>query len=99
MKTLGLIFFVIIICILSTMWTGFATFLLWGWFLVPLGVTKITFPMAMGIGVIISFLTTTTLSNKNDEEELFDQFMEEFFKEIARPLMAIVFGFVIQLFV
>ena len=38
-------------------WNGYVFLMLWTWFVVPLGIVQITLPLAIGIDLIVTFLT------------------------------------------
>lgn len=81
----------------TVVWTGavvlkgFVLKVLWGWFIVPLGVVAITIPNALGLSVIIAFLIYTIPSKKINLEELMTY-------SIGVSLFALLFGFIVQLF-
>lgn len=64
-----------IISILSSpfiyVWRGYVLTILWGWFIVPtFGIKAITIPQAIGLSLIVSFLTyQASKSVFADEEE------------------------------
>ncbi len=70
---------------------GFVLKVLWGWFIVPLGVIAITIPNALGLSVIIAFLIHTIPSKKIKLEEIMTY-------SIGISLFALLFGFIVQLF-
>ena len=54
----GLLLFVVVAFVLA-LFTGFTVSVLWGWFVVPLGVAQIGFAHAYGISLIGSVLMST----------------------------------------
>jgi len=54
----GLLLFVVVAFVLA-LFTGFTISVLWGWFIVPLGVAQIGFAHAYGISLVSSVLLST----------------------------------------
>jgi hypothetical protein len=74
---------------------GWVIMKLWAWFIIPFGIQGLTLPHAMGVGLILTFLTAHTLG-KNAET------MEEKIKEIVTPivwpLLTLLMGYIVQSF-
>lgn len=62
----GLLLFVLVAFVLA-LFTGFTVSVLWGWFIVPLGVAQIGFAHAYGISLLGSVLMSTRGLNTNGE--------------------------------
>lgn len=60
-----LLFVLVVFCI--ALFTGFIVSVLWGWFIVPLGVAQIGFAHAYGISLLGSVLMSTRGLNINGE--------------------------------
>ena len=89
MTFLGMIGFMIIAYLLD----GLALKLLWGWFMVPtFGLPVISLVQAIGIGIVISFLTQQHIPR--DEE----QQTEMMVFTVVVPVLAIIIGGVAHLF-
>ncbi|MDP1688621.1 MAG: hypothetical protein Q8L47_00620 [bacterium] len=72
---------------------GLALKLLWGWFMVPIfGLPLISLAEAIGICLIVGFLTSQYIPKKDEENN------EALIHSIASPVTAIVFGWIIHLF-
>lgn len=57
----------VIILLLGIFWGGYITSLLWGWFMVPLGVKAITYWHAVGLGPLFSmFLGSRGIATNED---------------------------------
>ncbi len=50
-------------------WWGYATWLLWGWFVVPLGVIEISYFHALGLGLVAGMFVGTSFVKRNMEPE------------------------------
>lgn len=53
MKYIG----IFVVSILSAIFSGFTLFVLWGWFIVPLGVKAVSIPLALGISLTVRQMT------------------------------------------
>jgi hypothetical protein len=55
---------------ISIFWGGYVASVLWGWFIVPLGVTAISYAHAVGIAAVLStFLGSRGMQASNSEGE------------------------------
>ena len=80
--------------ILSTLWEGLVLKVLWGWFFVTIfGLPNITIATAVGISIVIGFLTNQYI--QRDEEALVELAIYKLFN----PLFALVMGFIAHQFV
>ena len=78
----------------SAVWSGIVLKALWAWFMVPtFGLPDLSLPVAIGVGLVVSFLTHQYVHTKDEDlpRMLFDEFLY--------PLIALVMGFVVHLFV
>ena len=89
MVALGLIALMIVAYLLN----GVALKLLWGWFMVPtLGLPVISLVQAIGIGIVIGFLTQQHIPRDEDEKK------ELLVFEVLTPVLAIAIGWIVHLF-
>lgn len=90
-----------LIVAMSVFINGFVAQHLWTWFLVPLGLPAIGYLHAAGIGCLVSFLCplvdTSNLAIRDDKNNK-DVFLTQISSIFARPLSALVIGYVIHLF-
>lgn len=85
------------ITVLASLFNGWALSVLWGWFLVPLGLPQIGMAHAIGIGLLVGFLTKTHLH----AEKEFDSKWEKAAAHTAvilNPLLVVGMGWVIAQF-
>lgn len=74
---------------------GIVLFYLWMWFVVPLGVPAIGFLNALGLGLIVSFLTYHYYDfKKNDEAGIYEPLCYLF----VRPGLTLLVGWTIHCF-
>ena len=82
---------------------GWVLSTLWAWFLVPLGAVEIGIAAALGISIIIGMFTThlthdTVKVKLNDQRTLPDLYATIVSKSIGGPLISLMFGWIISLF-
>lgn len=90
----GLMIFLgaILVVIGTTIFRGLTLSVLWGWFIVPLGVVSIGIPMAIGIAMIIGFVTYQDVTTKDRS------LGEAFGISIFQCLFALAVGYILTLF-
>lgn len=71
---------------------GFVLKLLWGWFLVQLGLPQLGLVQAIGIGLTVGYLTNQYI--KQDVADWEDMLAHQF----ALPVAAVIAGWAVQLF-
>ena len=74
---------------------GWVIMRLWAWFIVPFGIQGLTLPHAIGIGLILTFLTAHTLGKR---AKTMEEKIEEIATSIIWPLMSLLMGYIVQLF-
>lgn len=83
----------LILGILLTVLSGFVIMVLWGWFIVPLGLVPISLAHAIGIDLLVTFIVTTNASNSTQT-----LFWDRFIFAIALTLVALMGGWIVHLF-
>lgn len=73
---------------------GWALLYLWEWFMVPLGLPPLTMAWAIGISIVIGFLTNHTMPQKDGEIDSNKALINVF----LRPIMAFSVGYIVQLY-
>jgi len=71
---------------------GWSLFYLWQWYVVPLGLPQISMPWAIGLGVLVGYLTNHETEKKGQETDLGMLFVNTF----LRPLLALGVGWLIH---
>mgnify|MGYP001575494441 CR=1 FL=1 len=89
----------ILIGAVNILWSGFVTSVLWGWFIVPLGIQPVTFLHAAGIGcVLAAFLGVRGLNLERTKGlSTRDAITMGFAAALTIPAMLLLFGWVIHL--
>lgn len=76
--------------------SGFVLSILWGWFAVPaFGLPALTIPLAMGIMLVVSYMTKQADFNNQDRED-YQKRMNVV--SIVKPLGALAVGWVVKFF-
>lgn len=73
---------------------GFTAWMLWGWFIAPLGVAKINIAHAMGIGLAVRVMAGCNSKSK-EEQDTTDAIFEFF----GRALFVLGFGWLLHSFI
>ena len=80
----------------SSLLNGFVLSILWGWFIVPLfGLPQLSLPYAIGIGMVVSFLTYQHVDSGKSENALATLVG----LIIARPALTLLLGWIVQSFI
>lgn len=77
--------------------SGFVLKQLWGWFVVPtFGLPELSIPIALGLSLTVTMLTGAPENKPKDEQE---EWWEPLLRLIAKPVIFLVYGFIVHLFV
>lgn len=97
---IGLVVSTLVVLVIAAILNGWALATLWLWFVVPLfGLPALTVPYAVGLGLIVNFLTYQDTNNKKEGQEVFDAVITAIAVLVSRPLFAVLFGWVVLQFV
>ena len=78
---------------------GFAICKLWEWFVVPtFNIAELTFVSALGIFILVRYLTTTIGVKEEDEKPSEKKFVKALIIDITRPVFALLFGYILSMF-
>src|SRR3954465_13392868 len=95
----GLVIFVIamVVIVLSTIYSGFVLSILWAWFMVKtFALPALTISQALGVSIVVRFLTWEYPTNK--DEKASDSVPVSLVKVFAIPPLALIFGYIVPLF-
>ena len=99
MKALGYFTATVFIIVFGQILSGFAFATLWEWFVVPQFECKpLTIPIAIGLSLVVSYLTHQ-MSNKELDQEYGDLLLKSFSYSICKPIVALIVGYFVNLFV
>ncbi len=89
-----------VLIIVSSIFNGYALSVLWGWFIVPtFNAPKLTVVPAIGIALVVSYMTHQVDTSKDDDKRnLREKFVSLTVEVIGKPLFALFFGSVVQMF-
>lgn len=82
-----------VIIVVSALVNGWALALLWSWYMVPIfGLKVLTINQAIGVGIVIGFLTSRTQINYlgEDRRSGYDKFVDIIKPILAAPLIVFV---------
>jgi len=100
MKIIGLITVFVVTAVLSALWNGYALSVLWRWFVVPVfGVPALSVCYAIGVSIVVSYLTHSYQSTASDGKTWQKQFADSLAYCSAKPAIALLFGWVVTLFI
>lgn len=97
MELFGVVLGIIIGCVVGIpiyLFQGFVLTKLWFWFVVPVGLPNINFIEAVGIVMIVDFLTSQYIPKNNDEDRI-----SAFLYSIMGPLFILLIGWIITWFI
>lgn len=95
LATLG----VLVLVVFGTLWRGFVFMKLWAWFAVPaFGFAPLTMVLAMGVALIVSFLTVQFPYEKIPDEERLHRWAHACFVATIWPAVALFIGWVLTFF-
>lgn len=78
--------------IAASILNGWALVQLWGWFMVPLGLPVLSLPWAIGIAVVVSFLTNHNEPRKSDDVDVGKAIGHAF----LRPVISVGVGWIVH---
>lgn len=87
--------YILVLIPMGVMWSGFALSKLWAWFFVPaLGVPALSIPAAMGIALVVSYMTHQMQENKEGKDAP-ERLIESTVQMALKPALALGFGWLI----
>lgn len=97
MEAIGIIVCVLFLTFVSTVLRGYALSKLWEWFIVAtFSLPSINIPTAIGISLIVSFLTAKVSTRKDDQtEDFYVQLSKSTLVGLMLPLIALFMGWIV----
>jgi len=96
---IGVICMVVILLPLEILLNGFVLTKLWFWFINPIfGLALLTLPQAMGLSLIISFLTHQIVDTEPKKESATTKIATSLVRLFITPLLFLLIGFIIKQF-
>ncbi|WP_413460726.1 hypothetical protein [Herbaspirillum huttiense] len=93
MSFFGVIFYLAVMAA-ATLWNGYVASTLWGWFIVPLGVSAITYWHAVGLSAVVGVFFGGSFSLRSDGESPVEAAFEDILKAALVPLFCLGIGWV-----
>lgn len=84
--------------ILSPILRGWVLTILWGWFAVPFGLPVLNIPTAIGVALIVSYLTHQTVDAQPKEESAGEKFATAVVMAFVGPFLTLGFGLIVHKF-
>ena len=99
LAVLGGIFGIALLIAVASIWRGYVFSVLWGWFIVPtFALPALSIPLAIGIAMVVSFLTYQFHHNK-DDRKTGDKVAAAVGTIILYPLLTLGIGWVVLQFI
>lgn len=87
----------IVLFVLAVVVDGFVLTYLWGWFLVPLGLVQIGMAHAIGVSILVSYLTHQT-NNSDDNDDASKTFWTMIITSFCKSGLVMLMGYVAHSF-
>lgn len=89
----------IVTFVAGTILRGWVLSVLWGWFVVPFfGLTMLSIPLALGISLLVGILTKEDTDCVKPERSTEEAWAYSISSILLGPLLVLLFGFIIHLF-
>lgn len=83
----------------SSLLRGWALSILWGWFMVPLGLPALPLVTAMGVALVVSFMTYQRIPDcKEKDKEWYERLGDTLGHIILMPFLVLGIGWIIKQF-
>lgn len=85
------------VMVAGVMWSGFVLSILWGWFFVPaLGVPVLSVPSAIGIALVVSYMTHQYQKKNKSEIDGWEAVAESLAHMAMKPAFALLVGWIVK---
>lgn len=91
--------FVAIVITAGTIFKGYALSVLWGWFLVPLGLPALSIPFAIGVCLVASLASHQYMKFAKDDREWYEDLGLVLGYAFLSPALALLVGWIVKQFV
>lgn len=83
---------------LSAVLNGWALAILWGWFMVPFGLPALSIPTAIGVALVVSFLTHQTDHYEDKTKTGGERFATSVVAAFIKAPIALTIGWIVKQF-
>jgi hypothetical protein len=91
------ILWVIPTLILATIWRGYILSILWAWFIVVgFGLPAMSIPLAIGVSMIVSFLTYQHSKEDVPQKDIVDTWVKIFINSFIYPTILLGVGYIVK---
>jgi hypothetical protein len=88
-----------LIVVVSSIANGFVLTVLWSWFVIPIfSLPPLNIPQAIGISLVMSYLTHQKTESKNDDKGILEQAISLLLYVILYPALVLGIAWIVQLF-
>lgn len=93
----GCLMFLLLLIVSPFSWafSGYALAKLWAWFLVPLGLPTLSLGYAIGLSIIVGYLTWQDIDVDHPKRETWETFTRSLILAAFRPSFALLCGWVV----
>jgi len=99
MKFIGYITTTIIVIFLSAIFSGYVLSVLWGWFILPVfDAPTLTISSAIGLSIVVGFIARDYPEENNKGDSPSDILGKAILKAAIKPLMVLLVGWIVTLF-
>ena len=97
MLALTVVSAMVVVMVAGVMWSGFVLSILWGWFFVPsLGVPALSVPSAIGIALVVSYMTHQYQKKNKTEIDGWEAVAESMAHMALKPVFALAIGWIVK---
>lgn len=86
------------VAIIGMLINGWTLTILWEWFIVPFGLPQLSLVQAVGIAMVVGYLTYHYQEEPKDKAEPMERVGRSLGFTVARPIFVLGFGWLIHLF-
>lgn len=81
--------------VISTIFSGYALSVLWGWFIAPVfHLPQLSIPVAIGLALVVGFMTKQVNWNDGDEKGY-----KELVCSLVKPAFALLIGWIVKQYI
>ena len=100
MKFIGWLSTFVVFAFFRAIYSGYVLSVMWDWFIVShFGLKAIPIPIAIGLGLIISFMTKQDTDKESNDKSLTDVLIKGFVMALFKPTIFLFLGWVVTFFI
>jgi hypothetical protein len=100
MKAIGYTVTFLFYAAIASLWSGYVLSVLWAWFVASqfIGAPSLSIPAAIGLAITVRYLTINHRTDPNDKRPAAEKITEGVVTSFVNPAFALLFGYVVHLF-